>query len=226
MTLLIAMLPVYLFGNLHCFGMCGPLAMMLGQHRHRYWYFLGRLSSFSLAGFAAASVGSILNVALQPYHISALVSFLFGGILFAAGTMTLLQRESALLPNFSSLNQSLSLLILKDEIWPTFLFGFFTPFLPCGQTLIVFSACALSQDPFTGWLNGFAFALLTSPSLFFAMRAYSFFQKGKKYGRFVLGGCALSVALCSFCRGLADFEIIPHLILNPNAAMEYHIIIY
>lgn len=220
------MLPVYLFGNLHCFGMCGPLAMMIGQHRHRYWYFLGRLCSFSLAGFAAASMGAVLNMSLQLYHINAVVSFFFGFVLLVVGMATLMQKETVLIPQFAGINASLSHLMLRDQIWPTFLFGFFTPFLPCGQTLVVFSACALSQDPFVGWINGFAFALLTSPSLFFAMRAASFFQKGKKYGRFILGGCALLVALLSFCRGLAEVGWVSHLILNRNAAMEYHIVIY
>jgi uncharacterized protein len=224
--LFLAMLPVYLFGNLHCFGMCGPLAMMLGQHRYRYWYFIGRLCSFSLAGLAAASAGAVLNVALQPFHISAAVSFLFGAVLLIVGSATLMQREAALIPRFAGLNQSLSSLMLRDQIWPTFLFGFFTPFLPCGQTLIVFSACALAQDPLAGWFNGFAFALFTSPSLFFAMRAFRFFQRGKNCSHLILGGCAIVVALFSFCRGLAEIGWIPHLVLNPNASLEYHIIIY
>lgn len=226
MTLFLAMLPIYLFGNIHCFGMCGPLAMMLGQHKFRYWYFLGRLCSFSLAGFGAASMGSVLNAVLQPYHIGAAVSFLFGTLLFVMGLATVQRREMALVPKFAGLNQSLAQLMLKDQMWPTFLFGFFTPFLPCGQTLIVFSACALSQDPMTGWFNGLAFALLTSPSLLFAMRARAFFQRGKNYSHLILGGCAIVVALFSFCRGLADIGLIPHLILNPKASIEYHIVIY
>lgn len=223
MSLFLAMLPVYLFGNLHCFGMCGPLAMMIGRHRHRNWYFLGRLCSFSLAGLFAAWLGQLIQTV---FHFGATVSFLFGGILLVMGVATLLEKEMVLVPRFAGLNESLSLLMLRDRVWPTFLFGFFTPFLPCGQTLIVFSACALAQDPLAGWFNGLAFALLTSPSLFFAMRAYAFFQKGKKYGRLVLGGCSIVVALLSFCRGLAEIGIVSHLILNPNAPIEYHIVIY
>ena len=41
MTLFLAMLPIYLFGNIHCFGMCGPLAMMIGHHRFAIGTFLG-----------------------------------------------------------------------------------------------------------------------------------------------------------------------------------------
>lgn len=225
MTLLLAMLPVYLFGNLHCFGMCGPLALMIGHHRHRYFYFAGRLLSFSLAGLAAAQAGAVLNVYAQQFHIGAAVSFLFSGLMAGAGLMTLARKELNLL-RFAGLNQTLPLLMLRDQIFPTFLFGFMTVFLPCGQTLIVFSACALSQDPFTGWLNGFAFALLTSPSLFFAMRAARFFQRGKKYSHLILGGTALLIGTLSFCRGLAELELIPHFVLNPNAPIEYHLIIY
>ena len=182
--------------------------------------------SFGLAGFLAASIGSVLNVAFQTYHIGSAVSFIFGSILLIVGMATLMKREMVLIPRFAGINQSLGVLMLRDQIWPTFLFGFFTPFLPCGQTVIVFSACALSQDPLIGWFNGLGFALLTSPSLFFAMRASAFFQKGKNYSHLVLGGCAIVAAFFSFCRGLAEIGLIPHLILNPNAPMEYHIVIY
>jgi sulfite exporter TauE/SafE len=67
MTLLLAMLPYYLLGNLHCLGMCGPLTMMLGAHRFRYFYFAGRLFSFTLAGGIAGELGAVLNVFFNQF---------------------------------------------------------------------------------------------------------------------------------------------------------------
>jgi uncharacterized protein len=112
--------------------------------------------------------------------------------------------------------------MLRDQPWPTFLFGFFTIALPCGQTVVVFSACALYGDPFIGLINGLVFALLTSPALFAAMHAHRFFQKLKPSYNTIMGGCAVLVGLLSFCRGLAELEYIPHLIINS----EYHLVIY
>lgn len=230
MPLFFSLFPFYLFGNLHCIGMCGPLVMMLGRHRFKYFYFLGRTLSFSLAGLIAGEAGSVLNVFLKQYHISALTSFLFGLIIATVGVCTLFGKKYPgyhwLSLKLARVNRTLSLLMLKDQPWPSFLFGFFTLSLPCGQTMIVFSACALYGDPLAGFLNGFAFAVLTSPSLFAAMHAHRFFNQAKKYYHPLIGVCALLIAALAICRGLAEMEMIPHLILNPNSNANYHLVIY
>lgn len=228
MSLFFSLLPIYFFGNLHCLGMCGPLVMMLGKHRFRYGYFFGRALSYSLAGLIAGQIGAVANLTLAYYHISALTSFLFGGIIFAIGIFTLTQLSIPIkyLTNFASINRSISFLILQDRLWPTFLFGFFTVALPCGQTLIVFSACALYGDPWLGMLNGFLLALFTSPSLFIAMKAQNWCLKIKKHYQTVMGLSALFIGLMAFFRGLADLGIIPHLVLNSEANSLLHIVVY
>lgn len=218
MTLFLTMLPLYLFGNLHCLGMCGPLVMMIGQHRYRLFYFLGRTLSFTLAGTLAGAAGLLLQVTLKNSYVPALLCFFFGAFLFTLGLGTLSGRSYPgsqwLSKRLASTNQSLSLLMLRDQPLATFLFGFFTLLLPCGQTLIVYSACALSQDPAVGCLNGLAFALLTSPSLFLAMQVRALLPAAKAYYNRVVGVSALIVALLAVCRGLAELEIIPHLSFN------------
>ncbi|NGX57578.1 MAG: hypothetical protein K940chlam3_00471 [Chlamydiae bacterium] len=216
------LLPSYIFGNLHCIGMCGPLVMMLGQHRYRYWYFLGRTLSFTLAGTLAGSLGAVLNVFLSHYHISALTSIIFGLVILVAGLMALMRIPLPTPKFFHSINKNLSLLLLRDHLFPTFLFGFTTVFLPCGQTLIVFSACALSGSPLVGLFNGFMFAILTSPSLFFAMQASQLFRKSRKHANTMIGLCAIVVGLLACFRGLADMDVIPHFVLNHH----YHIVLY
>lgn len=230
MPLFFSLFPLYLFGNLHCIGMCGPLVMMIGKHRFKYFYFLGRTLSFSLAGLFAGEAGAVLHHFLKQHHISALASFLFAFIIATIGFFSFFDRKypgySWLSLKLAKLNRTLSFLLLKDQPWPSFLFGFFTLTLPCGQTLIVYSACALYGDPLVGFLNGFAFALLTSPSLFAAMHAHRFFSKAKSYYPTLMGGSALVIAALAVCRGLAELEIIPHFILNPNANPYYHLVIY
>lgn len=230
MTLFFTMLPLYLFGNLHCIGMCGPLVMMIGQHRFRYYYFLGRMLSFALAGMAAGEAGAVLHFFLQQYHISAITSFAFGGFIIAIGVCSLLgyqyPGQAWLAQRLMHTNQRLSLLMLKDQAWPSFLFGFMTLALPCGQTLVVFSACALAGDPFVGLFNGFAFALLTSPSLLLAMHAQILLRQLRPYYNKIMGTCAMLIGFMALCRGLADMDLIDHLVLNPESPHQYHVILY
>lgn len=228
MTLFFSLLPLYLFGNLHCIGMCGPLVMLLGQHKFRNFYFLGRILSFSLAGFLAGEAGAVLHLLLKQYYLAEMVSLLCGLLMMAWGVMKIFHLEpkrrgsSSLTP----IHRWVSQLMLKDTGWSTFLFGFFTVALPCGQTLIVFSACALAANGLVGLFNGFAFALLTTPSLILAMNLSTLLKKFKQYDQIVLGGCAILVGALACCRGFAEMGWIPHLILNPNSSTHYHLVIY
>jgi uncharacterized protein len=222
----LTMLPVYLLGNMHCFGMCGPLVMMMGQHRFRYFYFLGRLFSFSMAGLIAGEMGAVLNLVLMQYQIQIFTTLFFGGMILLIAFYSLCGWQY---PGFKwlsikmqSTTKALSLLMLKDQPWPTFLFGFFTLLLPCGQTLFVFSACALAGDAWVGLVNGFAFALLTSPSLFLAMRLHQLFGKLKRHYNLIMGICAMIVGFLALLRGFAEMGWISHLILN----QAYHIVIF
>lgn len=229
MTLFLQLLPFYLLGNLHCIGMCGPLVMMLGKQRYRYFYFLGRILSFSLAGMIAGEIGAVLNLFLQQFYLSALLCFLFGGIILLVGISQLLGRDYPghrwLAKRLEKSNRRLSLLMLQDRALPSFLFGFFTLTLPCGQTLVVFSACALNGNGWIGLANGLAFALLTSPSLLLAMHAHSLFRRLKRYYNPIMGICALMVAFLSLCRGFADLQWIDHRTVNLGYA-GYHLVIY
>jgi len=222
MNLFLMLLPTYLLGNFHCIGMCGPLVMMLGRHRYRYWYFLGRTCSFSLAGMVAGGLGAVIDVVLNMYHISAFTSFLFGSIIIGGGILAIFNIPIPIPRLFHGINRNMSLLLLRDHRFPTFLFGFATVFLPCGQTLIVFSACALSGSPWIGLINGCLFALLTSPSLFIAMQAHQLFQRTKVYANKLMGLCALFVGVLACFRGLAELEVIPHFVLYA----KYHIVLY
>lgn len=225
MSLFLTMLPLYLIGNLHCMGMCGPIVALLGRHRHRYWYFAGRCTSFSLAGMLAGALGAVINVTLKSYHIPAVTSFVFGGAILLIGVASLFKWKPSLsiLPN---VQKNASLLLLRDQPLATYLFGLCTILLPCGQTIIVYSACALSGDPMVGLLNGFAFSVLTSPSLWLAMHASQWMTHWRRYESVLMGTLAIIVGTLAILRGLAEMELVPHLVLNPSAEIAYHIVIY
>lgn len=231
MTLFFSLLPLYLFGNLHCIGMCGPLVMLLGQHHYRLFYFLGRILSFSLAGLLAGELGAVLHLFLKQYYLAEIISLLCGILIMGWGVQKIMGWQirqlnlSKSLP-LKGLHRWVSTLLLKDSGWSTFLFGFFTVALPCGQTLIVFSACALAGNAWIGLGNGFAFALLTTPSLVIAMHTLTLFKQFKQYDRVIIGGCSIFVGLLACCRGLAEMGWITHWVLNPEDSALYHFVIF
>ena len=209
MSLIYSMLPFYLIGNLHCLGMCGPLVVMLGKQKNRVWYFIGRLTSFTTVATLAGFLGATLDLGnVQPAF-----SIGFGVLLFIAG---LSQFFSFRLPRWhwlqkrkQGLDQRLTLLLLRDKPAATFLFGVATVLLPCGQTFVVFSACALSGSAWVGLVNGAAFALLTSPSLLLAMQAHTLLKAAKQYYRPLLGAVLIIGGAWMTYRGLASLEVAP-----------------
>ena len=229
-SLLVAMLPVYLLGNLHCIGMCGPLVMMLGKHNYRYWYFLGRFLSFTAAATLAGGIGAVTNAIFHEWYIGQAACFLFGTILIVLGVFTLMQWGlpigQRLGKRLQQLNGRLSLFMLQDRAWPIFLFGLATVLLPCGQTLIVFSACALSGSPLVGMINGAAFSLLTTPSLALAMHAHGLLHRFRNHYNTIVGILAIVVGIFALLRGFAEIGYIPHLTIDINDAAGYHLIIY
>lgn len=226
MTLFFTMLPVYLVGNLHCIGMCGPLVAMIGQHRYRMHYFAGRLLSFALAGAIAGGLGAVLGAVLSLYHLSALTSFLFGAIILAVAmssfTGVRLPGGHWISAKLAHAGRHLTPLMMQDRRWPTFLFGFFTITLPCGQTVLVYSACAVAGDALVGLYNGALFALITSPSLLVAMHAHRLLPGLRGRAPQLLGIAGMIVGILALLRGFADLDIIPHLVISHS----YHIVVY
>jgi sulfite exporter TauE/SafE len=200
--------------------------MMIGKNRFRYFYFLGRLFSYTIVGAIAGGFGAVLNIILHTYSIPAAASLLFGTIILMAGLCTLLNWKIPIgwLRGSGKISNTLTLLLLREQPLPTFLFGFFTVLLPCGQTLIVFSACALSGSAVVGAINGAAFALLTSPSLWFSMHMQGWMGKWKGHYDTWMGAAAVIVGVISIARGLADLELIEHLSYHMTDAV--HLVLY
>lgn len=219
MQLLAAMFPIYVLGNFHCIGMCGPIAMLLGRSPYRGFYLLGRLVSFTLAGFIAGAFGEVLAITLSAYHLAGLLSIAIGLVMATFGifllgslkTPFLWQIEKFIAPFREKMNE----LLFSKEPMPLFLVGFFTIALPCGQTLLVYSACALSGSAWIGTLNGFAFGLLTTPSLYLAMRGSNWLTRVKRYYRPIVGSLSVAIGLVAILRGFAEWGMIPHFGIHP-----------
>jgi sulfite exporter TauE/SafE len=214
MRAFITLFPLYLLGNLHCLGMCGPLVMLLGQHPYRYLYFLGRAAAYSMAGLLAGEIGAVINLALGKFQIGAVASLGFGLVLAILGLFSLFNLPYPgyrfLARKTGALSGRFAFLMSRNLPMPAFLFGFFTILLPCGQTLFVFSALALEGDPLVGAVNGLMFALITSPALWFGMRAKGWLRGIGKGGQWITGGIGIVVGVLAILRGLADMGVVEH----------------
>jgi sulfite exporter TauE/SafE len=230
MSLFLSLLPLFIFGNIHCAGMCGPLVMLLSRHPYRWAYFLGRLFSFSLAGGVAAEIGMGLFSFLSHYHISAAFSFLFGGWIVLMGLSLFFKfrwiRSPQLIQKIAALTGKIALLMTYYSFYSLFLFGALTLLLPCGQILIVFSIIALQGTPLTGLVNGFLFALLTSPSLIAIMHTSSVFSGQKKRYHLWMGGSTVAIGFLALLRGCADCGWINHFVLNLYSSPALHLVLY
>lgn len=222
---IIALLPFYLLGNLHCIGMCGPLVAFLGKHPFRGAYFIGRITGFTLAGVLASEVGVIINLISSHLHLSHFLTLGVALIFFALSLMVFVNfklKENKLIKLMRFISLKCSQLALKERFSSLFLFGFLTILLPCGQSLLLFSFSALMENPLLGGINGGLFAILTTPSLFFAMKAGKWMASIKKYYKPLLSFYLFFVALTIGLRGLADLDVIDHLVILEHP----HIVLY
>lgn len=211
MTLTLSLLPLFVTGNLHCLGMCGPLVHTLSLHRFKYYYLLGRLCSYTLAGGLSGALGFLAS---------------FGGfasLSIAIGFFLIILAFNQIYPlHFKWPAPNFIRLIMRDTPLSVFSFGALTLFLPCGQTLIVFAALALSGSFWIGAINGFLFALLTSPSLVLAMKIKRWMPQSHKIAKAIAFATSFAIGLISVLRGLADLGYVKHLTLSES----FHIVLF
>lgn len=188
------MIPFYIAGNLHCLGMCGPLAMVIGSWQGCGYYLWGRICSFTLAGVVAGGFGYVVTAVLAYYQVTGLFSLILGAFFCFSAVCVFLGKQIAV----PFLNGWIGRLQVFMQRWmrqgagALFGLGFFSIALPCGQTIWVYSLCALSGSAWVGAINGLAFALLTTPALLFAMQARRLAPWVQQWYR-PLWGCSLLV---------------------------------
>lgn len=208
----LSMIPYYLFSNFHCFGMCGPIAALIGRHPFWHFYLIGRVCGFSTACTLFGAFGQTISWEMGPWSgiLSIAIGLLMIAWTFSSIAFAPLKRWAALIQN------GFIILFAKNNPWTAFLIGFLTPLLPCGQSLILFAFSALLGDPFDGFIQGFLFGLLTTPSLFLAIKGFKFMTRYKKIVDPLLQFSVGCVGLLAALRGLAELGIISHYTLVPH----------
>jgi len=172
-----------LVGSVHCVGMCGGIASLLGgqiqtgntQPRHILGFSLlyntGRISSYTLAGILIAVLGQLTADAGQRAGLPDISRLLIGlltlffGFYLIGWTFFLLPLEkvgSFLWRRIEPITRKL----LPVRSWPqAFMLGSLWGWLPCGLVYVALSWAAVSADPGQGGLLMAAFGLGTLPAM-------------------------------------------------------------
>lgn len=170
---------VGLLGGGHCVGMCGGIvgavSMTLPNSQPKFpfliGYNLGRISSYTLAGVIAGTVGAssffldhILPIEKLLYVLASIMLVLLG--LYLAGiwrVLTKLEHMGAML--WQRIQPYSQKLLPVQSLPQSFLLGSLWGWLPCGLVYSVLVAAIATASPLEGGLLMLAFGLGTLPTL-------------------------------------------------------------
>ena len=157
-----------LTSNLHCLGMCGPIALSIPINQSSLLlrlggilqYNLGRISVYGLLGLLTGFIGLSISAlgALQWASIGIGVFM----ILYAWRS-----RLGKWIPHFSGIyfipGNAMSFVVKKTGRWKLILLGALNGILPCGMVYIGLVNALLSPTPFSGMVAMIAFGAGTLP---------------------------------------------------------------
>lgn len=183
LTFLAALLVGFL-GSTHCIGMCGGIAGATGvataggaprsfvsRASYLLLYNFGRIFSYVVAGFLAATLGQI-GLSIFPAAIAHGIALSIS-IVFLFGLGSYLAGWWSFLPGLERAGGTLwrviepwgrKLLPVKYP-YQAFLFGAVWGWLPCGLVYSVLAWSAVTGEPWTGALMMAGFGLGTLPTL-------------------------------------------------------------
>jgi uncharacterized protein len=178
-TILGAVALTGLLGGVHCAGMCGGIVAAMSGNAcgsRKPWlihasYNLGRIASYSVAGTAAGTAGSVglLMDGLLPVQVALYAAanvLLIGLGLYLAGIRGPVARLEGLGTRFWSKIQPLTRRFLPADTMPrAFMLGTLWGWLPCGLVYSILFTALLSGSALSGAAVMLAFGLGTLPNL-------------------------------------------------------------
>ncbi len=181
---LVAAFVVGLLGSVHCIGMCGGIAGVLGsassmgrdQPRSRRWlnllgYNFGRIVSYSLAGLIAGFAGNRAFDLFPMERVAEVGLMLSGGFMILMGLylaewwrgLDALERAGSLL--WRRLQPLSRRLLPVRSAWQSIPLGLLWGWLPCGLVYATLVWALFTADPLRSMLLMMAFGLGTLPML-------------------------------------------------------------
>ncbi|SFT83716.1 hypothetical protein SAMN05216474_2588 [Lishizhenia tianjinensis] len=179
-----------LISNLHCLGMCGPIALALPVGNMQplqkfisiFTYNFGRITVYTLLGLVLGFFGSSLKLIgfLQGFSILAGIALILIGLSEFGILKFKLQHVG-----FKALNQlkgKFAQLLQKRSLDAFFMMGIFNGLLPCGMVYSALIASLVMGSVQGGATYMFLYGIGTLPVMFFLPFFKSFFHfKAKRY---------------------------------------------
>lgn len=172
-AILLAGLILGITSNLHCVGMCGPIAMAIPVNRTNNWtilagilqYNFGRIITYMFLGLIVGIIGISVNTMGILQWIS-IVSGIF--LIIYAWRKWFAVHITAKLPQVGiqkAISKNIGRVIKSDMPFKPLFLGLLNGFLPCGMVYIGLMNAILGGHPYTSALAMMAFGIGTLPSM-------------------------------------------------------------
>jgi len=172
-TILLTGLLLGITSNLHCIGMCGPIAMAIPVNRSSNWAILGGIFQYNIGriltySFLGAVVGSI-GITVETLGFLQWISILSGIflVLFAWRKWFAIKLNT----NFPSLglrtltSKGMSKVISSESSLKLTLMGMLNGLLPCGMVYIALMNALIAGNPVSSAYTMIAFGIGTLPAM-------------------------------------------------------------
>ena len=172
-TLLITGLILGITSNLHCIGMCGPIAMAIPVNRKSNWtvlsgilqYNFGRIFTYALLGSLVGSIG----ITVQTFGFLQWLSIISGVFLILfAWRKWISAKIDAKLPHIgiqTFVSKGLGTVIASNSPFKIMLLGVLNGLLPCGMVYVALFGAIAMQNVTLGIGYMLLFGLGTIPMM-------------------------------------------------------------
>ena len=164
-----------LTSNLHCIGMCGPIALAVPVNRKNNLtilrdsvvYNLGRVLTYGLLGLLIGSIG----ITVETFGVMQWISMIAGVALivfawrkYISGLLPVVQMDLGLTMFIS---RSIGKLIRSENYFKLPILGALNGLLPCGMVFVALGNAMLSGSMIGGFFAMAAFGFGTLPGMLF-----------------------------------------------------------
>jgi sulfite exporter TauE/SafE len=169
-------IPAFILGvisNLHCLGMCGPIALAIPLNRSSksgmlfgiLQYHLGRILVYAILGYIVGYIG----MGIKLFGILQAISIIAGiGIIIYAwrNKLTFFKNPfTSSLRHTSLLSRSMGKIMRSESPLKSFLLGALNGLLPCGMVYTALITAVVLGTPLLSATSMLAFGLGTLPGL-------------------------------------------------------------
>jgi len=164
-----------LLGEIHCIGMCGPIALILPVDKDRPFtkhlklilYHTGRILAYGTMGLLVGFLGKGLQLA----GLQQKISLIFGILMIIAAFYPTAKLFGGKSPAFwnrfiGKLNAAMRRYLNQRSLQAMFVLGFLNGYLPCGLVYLALVGALATGDPWHGALYMMLFGIGTAPALY------------------------------------------------------------